>query len=391
MRRLFYYCRWLTYLVFFTLSGTAPAAGLSVDVRNFGATGDGVTDDAVAIQAALDACPQGGMVHLPQGRWLVRLNTLRLRSGVHLRGEGKASVIVKARDLEIALEAVNASNVEVSGIRFVVEPTTPAEMKGRLAHFRHCRDVRVHDCAFDGTVANGLPSQFSLCQFECCNAVKCLDNRFMNAAGSATGVTGAHWEPQWGRGSEFARNIIEDYCDTGIGLWTGARDAHVHHNRLSGRAEKFTSYPVGIDVDGGTHSLIEHNDIAGGHIAIRLHDCHNGDYPIEAMVVRDNLLHDQRTYDETHPAWAIKPENTSPSARLEARFERNRISQTDKQAYAFMGGGIGKTVLHLDDNECVGAVFWHFGFYKEGALELFSGGQKVDWRTGIGNNSVRER
>jgi hypothetical protein len=211
----------------------------------------------------------------------------------------------------------------------------------------------------------------------------------MNAAGSATGVTGAHWEPQWGRGSEFARNIIEDYCDTGIGLWTGAREAHVHHNRLSGRADKFTSYPVGIDVDGGTHSLIEHNDIAGGHIAIRLHDCHNGDYPIEAMVVRDNLLHDQRTYDETHPAWAVKPQNTSPNARLEVRFERNRIVQTDKHACAFMGGDIGKTVLYVDQNECSGATFWQFGWYKEGALELFSGDQKVDWRTGTGNNLVR--
>ena len=379
------------FLAFGASVAISSAEGRPVDVRAFGARGDGVTDDAVALQAALDECPQGSTVILPQGRWLVRLDALRLRSGVHLRGEGKESVIIKGRDLETALEAVNASSISVSGIRFAVEPTTRAETKGLLAHFRHCRDVRVYDCTFDGTATNGLPSQFSLCQFECCNAVKCLDNRFLNAAGSATGVTGARWEPQWGRGSEFARNVIEDYCDTGIGLWTGAREAHVHGNRLRGRAEKYTSFPVGIDVDGGRQSLIEQNDIAGGHIAIRLWDCHSGDYPVEAMVVRENVLHDQLSYDETHPAWAVKPQNTSPNSRLEIRFERNRIVQTDKHACAFMGGDIGQTVLYLEQNECVGATFWQFGSYAEGVLELFSGGQKVDWRTGIGNNAVRER
>lgn len=360
----------------------------SLDVRTFGAKGDGVADDAPAIQAALDACPQGGTVTLPEGRWLVRLAPLRLRTGVTLQGRGERSVIVKSRKLETALAPENAARLVVERVQFAVEAATPATMEGRLAHFRHCRDVTVRECGFDGTATNGLPSQFSLCQFECCNEVKCLDNRFRNAAGSATGVTGASWEPDWGRGSEFARNVIEDYCDTGIGLWTGARESHVHHNRLRGRAEKFTSYPVGIDVDGGTHSIIEHNHIADGHIAIRLYDCHDGVYPMTDMVVRDNFLHDQRTYDAHHPAWAIKTEN--PKSRLEARFERNRIVQPDKHASALAGGGTDRTLLHVDNNEFTGATFWSFGYYKEGALELFSGGQKVDWRTSLGNNVTRK-
>ena len=355
-----------------------------VDPRSFGAVGNGVIDDAPALQAALDACPQGGVLRLPKGRWLLQSETLRLRSGVTLRGVGQDSVLVKGAKLTTALGAVNASNIVVTGVWFAVEASAPAVMEGRLAHFRHCRQATVRQCSFDGTATNGLPSQFSLCLFECCNDVKCLDNCFSNAAGSATGVTGASWEPGWGRDSEFARNVIEDYCDTGIGLWTGARDAHLHHNRLKGRREKFTSFPVGIDVDGGTHSLLEQNDIADGHIAIRLYDCHDGVYPIEAMVVRENFLHDQRTYDAYHPAWAIKPEN--PKSRLEVRFERNRIVQPDPNALAFAGGGAGRTILHVDQNEFTGATFWSFGYYATNALELFSGGRTVDWRTGTGNN-----
>ena len=358
-----------------------------VNVRTFGAKGDGKTDDAPAIQAAIDACPQAGTVLVPEGHWLVQSSPLRLRSGITLQGHGQRSVIIRDPKLRTCLAAEDASRLRIERLRFVVTAATPAKMEGRLAHFQHCREVTVRECEFDGAATNGLPSQFSLCQFECCNDVKCLDNRFRNTAGSATGVTGASWEPEWGRRSEFARNVVEDYCDTGIGLWTGAREAHVHHNRLRGRAEKFTSYPVGIDVDGGTHSLIEHNDIADGHIAIRLYDCHDGAYPMTAIVVRDNFLHDQRTYDAHHPAWAIKPEN--PKSRLEASIEGNRIVQQDKHASAMTGGGAGHTILHVNLNEFTGVMFWNFEYYAANALAVFSGGKRVDWRTGIGNNTQK--
>jgi hypothetical protein len=46
--------------------------GASVNVRDFGAVGDGVTDDTVAIQAAIDSIgSNGGTVHLPAGVYLL--------------------------------------------------------------------------------------------------------------------------------------------------------------------------------------------------------------------------------------------------------------------------------------------------------------------------------
>ncbi|UDF03326.1 glycoside hydrolase family 28 protein [Asticcacaulis sp. AND118] len=41
-----------------------------VDPRAFGAKGDGVSDDTAALQAALSACPRGGLVRVPAGRYL---------------------------------------------------------------------------------------------------------------------------------------------------------------------------------------------------------------------------------------------------------------------------------------------------------------------------------
>ena len=64
----------------------APAQlrGGGLDVRDFGAVGDGRTDDTPALQAALDAADRlgGGRVSLPAGTW--RSGTLHLRSRVTL-------------------------------------------------------------------------------------------------------------------------------------------------------------------------------------------------------------------------------------------------------------------------------------------------------------------
>ncbi len=65
-----------------------PAAGpTAANVRDFGAVGDGVTDDTKAIQAALDAT-RNGAVFVPPGRYLISDYITIKQSGVVLRGAG---------------------------------------------------------------------------------------------------------------------------------------------------------------------------------------------------------------------------------------------------------------------------------------------------------------
>jgi hypothetical protein len=71
----------------------------TVNVKDFGAVGDGVTDDATAIQAAINAMASvgGGVVNLTEGTFIIGA-TLLMKDGVSLQGEGRAVTIIKLKN-----------------------------------------------------------------------------------------------------------------------------------------------------------------------------------------------------------------------------------------------------------------------------------------------------
>jgi hypothetical protein len=62
------------------------------DVRDYGAVGDGVTDDSEAIQAAIDS---GSAIHFPAGHYYIGQTTIRLRRFQTLFGDGHASTGIR--------------------------------------------------------------------------------------------------------------------------------------------------------------------------------------------------------------------------------------------------------------------------------------------------------
>lgn len=80
----------------FTQAGSNPATRSvqdklrdMVSVKDFGAVGNGIADDTIAIQAAIDSFPNGGTVFFPPGVYAIS-NTLNLtKSGVRLIGSGR--------------------------------------------------------------------------------------------------------------------------------------------------------------------------------------------------------------------------------------------------------------------------------------------------------------
>lgn len=67
-----------------------------VSVKDFGATGDGTTDDTAAIDAAEAAVSAGGMIYFPAGTYIVNHAVLFQKSGVTYQGENRLTTIIKA-------------------------------------------------------------------------------------------------------------------------------------------------------------------------------------------------------------------------------------------------------------------------------------------------------
>lgn len=75
-----------------------------IDVRSYGAKGDGSTDDTTAINNAIAAAAPGSVVFLPRGTYRTT-SKINLASNITLRGEGDASVI-KVDHTDIGVEAL---------------------------------------------------------------------------------------------------------------------------------------------------------------------------------------------------------------------------------------------------------------------------------------------
>lgn len=77
-----------------TLACTTPKQGNVFDITSYGAKGDGVTDDAAAIQQAIDECSKsgGGVVVVPAGRTFM-CGPFKLASYVELHLEANSRLL----------------------------------------------------------------------------------------------------------------------------------------------------------------------------------------------------------------------------------------------------------------------------------------------------------
>ncbi len=61
---------------------------LRINVTDYGAKGDGQTDDTAAIQAAIDAAENGGIIEIPRGTYMIRGLKIR-KHGITITGEAR--------------------------------------------------------------------------------------------------------------------------------------------------------------------------------------------------------------------------------------------------------------------------------------------------------------
>jgi len=73
-----------------TKTSFSMITGAVVNVLDYGAVGDGTTNNGTAIQAAIDACPVGGTVYFPKGYYRTTTQ-ITMKNNVSLLGDGVGS------------------------------------------------------------------------------------------------------------------------------------------------------------------------------------------------------------------------------------------------------------------------------------------------------------
>lgn len=125
------------------------------NVKSFGAVGDGVTDDTVAIQAAINAASDagGGVVSLPTGTYIVSPRVhpdstsvaacLVMKSNVWLQGAGSGASVIKMAVVPNAIPTGCISNWQLQ----LVSVSLPYSGTPKT-------NIRITDLTVDGNAAN---------------------------------------------------------------------------------------------------------------------------------------------------------------------------------------------------------------------------------------------
>jgi polygalacturonase len=134
-----------------------------LNVRNFGAMGNGVNDDTAAFQAAINALPSsGGTIVVPNGTYMINaLTSINLRSNMRLSLYGGAylDAIPNNAQRYWIVKAWNVNNVEIEGGYFVGERTQHQGTAGEWGYdinIQGSNNVYVHDTTLSNSWGDGI-------------------------------------------------------------------------------------------------------------------------------------------------------------------------------------------------------------------------------------------
>lgn len=228
-----------------------------VSVKDFNAKGDGVTDDTIAIQNALNA-GAGGIVFFPIGTYIVNPQVF-IPSNTWVLGSGPGSVI-----------QCNSSTLA----RGVL--TNAAGAGGNT-------NIKVSDLTVQRTVVNG-GGFFDIIYFQNSTFIWIEDCKAIGAATGTTSPTGNKGiccdgcQYVW-----ISRNYVKNVSDNPIATnWNGARTAgHIHISHNTTEIGSWTGSHILCTAD---HAVIEGNVAIGG----TTFDIEVGDN-VNDLVVRGNI------------------------------------------------------------------------------------------------------
>jgi len=128
--------------------GEMMAKAMFVNVTEYGALGDGVTDDTSAIEEAIQhAIDLGGaIVYFPSGTYLCQINMTGLNN-IILRGTGAGSILSLASLSSPALTIQNSTDVAIEHLKFDGRNSDGAT--ATTTYFKTITNIIIQHCIFD--------------------------------------------------------------------------------------------------------------------------------------------------------------------------------------------------------------------------------------------------
>ena len=261
-----------------------------LNVKDYGAKGDGSTEDQVALQATIDTANGrgGGTVFLPEGTYIVGA-TLVLQSNVILMGAGIGSILKPKTSLDANIVAItsesgvtirdmkidgnknnNDSTVAKSAIIFtgssncLVENVTIIDMYGQSISIgdeaSSSKNVTVRNCNITGGTSNHIDINSS-------QRVSIINNRISGSYGSGNGEDGIFVGHGLSEDHLIMGNIVDSAGNNGLNVANNkfsAVNSSVRRIRVIGNTFNYNRNN-GILFSGVSHSVIANNACIGNN------------------------------------------------------------------------------------------------------------------------------
>lgn len=136
------------------------------NIKSYGAKGDGKTDDTSAVQAAVDAATNGGVIYLPLGTYVVNGQVnITSKTGIVFTGVRGQTVITTTQTAKDGSHYAffyfrNTKHCEVSKLTFDETVVVDKPLLGvrwlSSVYAENCTNFSVRDCHFIETVSSGI-------------------------------------------------------------------------------------------------------------------------------------------------------------------------------------------------------------------------------------------
>ena len=184
-----------------------------VSAQDFGATGNGSTDDTAAIQAAITSLnTTGGTVYLPRGTYKVSSTLNITHNNITIAGDGKGATTIST--YVASGDIISFTSLAHGGVRDLAITASTAQTTGAGIHFTNCDNVRASNILVGYGLYTGIQIDGGTAMFE-----NYVDNFEISSCtfGILIGATGAQPQDVF-----ISTGVIGSCSNAGIHMYQGS-------------------------------------------------------------------------------------------------------------------------------------------------------------------------